>query len=446
MKGCVISAPMTGSGKTTVTLGLLTALRKRGMSVQPFKVGPDFIDPGLHELATGIPSHNLDGWMISRDWIERLFESAAFGKDVAVVEGVMGLFDGYDGKSEKGSTAEIALWLGLPVVLVVDASSMARSAAAIVQGFRLFDPRVKIAGVIFNRVASEKHYRILADAVSDVPLLGWLPANPKIKIPERHLGLLTAKDDVAKERVRAIGEFFETHVNVDVLLTAMEEPSPTNFPPQRRSGMPRRWEPSKGSSSGVRPRVAIAYDKAFSFYYHANRMALENAGAQIIKFSPIFDSALPAADLLYIGGGYPELYRNELEANAAMRAAIRRFIESGKKFYAECGGLMYLAESIGESEMVGVIPARIEMTERLVDFGYCEIRTNSQSILGPAGTVARGHQFHYSRCVGCNGQAYTVQQGLREYREGFILPNGIASYVHLHFLSNPDLAGNMLNS
>jgi len=282
---------------------------------------------------------------------------------------------------------------------------------------------------------------------------------------------LTAKEDVAKERVRAIGEFFETHVNVDMLLTAMEEPSPT----------PKRWEPPKatmsksrglygagqqietfdqnrpsasshlssaeeGSFSGVRPRVAIAYDKAFSFYYHANRMVLENAGAQIIEFSPIFDSTLPAADLLYIGGGYPELYRNELEANAAMRAAIRRFIESGKRFYAECGGLMYLAESIGESEMVGVIPARIEMTELLVDFGYCEIRTNSQSILGPAGTVARGHQFHYSRCVGCNGQAYTVQQGLREYREGFILPNGIASYVHLHFLSNPDLAGNMLNS
>ena len=192
--------------------------------------------------------------------------------------------------------------------------------------------------------------------------------------------------------------------------------------------------------------VALAHDKAFSFYYRANRLVLEDAGARIIEFSPISDREVPDADLLYIGGGYPELYRRELEANLAMRTSIRCFIESGKKFYAECGGLMYLAQSIDDAEMVGILPAKIEMTNRLVDFGYCEIRTNSDSILGPRGTTARGHQFHYSRCAGPSGTAYSVRQGSREYTEGFVFPNGVMSYIHLHFLSNPALARNMLNS
>src|SRR5437016_5522823 len=239
MKGCVISAPMSGSGKTTVTLGLLAALRKRGVKVQPFKVGPDFIDPGLHEIAAGVPSHNLDGWMLSWETNEALFARAAAGKDIAVVEGVMGLFDGFDGKSEQGSTAEMAVWLDLPVVLVVDAHAMARSAAAVVHGFRSFDPRVKLAGVIFNRVGGEKHYRILADAVTDVPILGWLPGNASVEIPERHLGLFTAKEDVVAERVGAIGEFFSAHIDVDLILEGS--------PPQLRRGKPR---PRSASPAG----------------------------------------------------------------------------------------------------------------------------------------------------------------------------------------------------
>src|SRR5438128_130224 len=433
MKGCVISAPMTGSRKTTVALGLLEPLRKRGLAVQPFKVGPDFIDPGLHEIAAGLPSHNLDGWMFPREANQGLFVRASEGKDLAIVEGVMGLFDSFDGKSETGSTAEMAKWLDLPVILVVDAHPMARSAAAIIRGFQSFDPAVKIMGVILNRVAGEKHYRLIADAVRDVPILGWLPADPSIDIPERHLGLFTAKEELTLSRIRAIGEFFEAHVDVENILS----PSP--------SGRGRRDSQRAGALVTRAKRVALAHDKAFSFYYHANRLELENAGAEIIEFSPLSDAEVPDADLLYIGGGYPELYRRELEANAQMRTSIRRFIESGRKFYAECGGLMYLAESIDEARMVGIVPVRIEMTGRLVDFGYCEIRTNSDSILGPRGTTARGHQFHYSRSTG-SGNGYSVKQGHREYSEGFIFPNGIASYIHLHFLSNPDLARNMLNS
>jgi cobyrinic acid a,c-diamide synthase len=436
MKGFVISAPMTGSGKTTVTLGLLAALRNRGVAVQPFKIGPDFIDPGLHEIAAGVPSHNLDGWMLSRETNEWFFAQATNGKEIAVVEGVMGLYDGFDGKSEHGSTAEIAKWLGLPVVLVVDAHAMARSAAALVLGFQQFDADVKIAGVIFNRVGGQGHYRILVDAMPEVPVFGCLPANPAVEISERHLGLLTAPE-VTMGKIRAIEEFLEKHLDIDRIVSSVGAVyDRTPF-----------VESAKNARSQTAPtvRVAIAQDEAFSFYYHANRIALQEAGGSLVEFSPLRDHEVPDADFLYIGGGYPELYRRELAANTAMRRSIRRFIESGKKFYAECGGLMYLAESIDDAEMVGVIPAKIQMTSHLVDFGYCEIATTQQSILGPAGTIARGHQFHYSRCSS-GGELYRVRQGPRDYCEGFVFPNGIASYIHLHFLSNPALARNMLNS
>jgi len=441
MKGLVISAPMSGSGKTTVTLGLLSVLRNRGIPVQPFKVGPDFIDAGLHEIAAGVPSHNLDGWMLSRETNECLFGTASKSKEVAVVEGVMGLFDGFDGATDRGSTAEMAKWLDLPVILVVDAHSMARSAAALIRGFREFDPGVKIAGIIFNRVGSKGHYEILQDAVHDVPLLGYLPADLSIEIPERHLGLLTAKEETTVAKIRSIGEFFAKHINLDVVLSTVGAVVPEG---KRKRGSA---QPPETAAPTVRnKRVALAHDKAFSFYYYANRMALEEAGADIIEFSPIADEELPEADVLYIGGGYPELYRAELEANASMRASVKRFIESGRTFYAECGGLMYLAESIDGARMVGVLPVKIEMTDRLVDFGYCEITTQGASIFGPAGITARGHQFHYSRAVGGTGQAYTVRQRQREYSEGYVFPNGIASYIHLHFLSNPAIAKNMLQS
>jgi cobyrinic acid a,c-diamide synthase len=440
MKGFVISAPMTGSGKTTITLGLLAALRNRGIATQPFKVGPDFIDPGLHHIASGVPSHNLDGWMVPRQVNESLFAAAGAGNEVAVVEGVMGLFDGFDGLSETGSTAQMAKWLGLPVILVVDAHGMARSAAALVQGFRSFDPDLKIAGVIFNRVASERHYRILADAVKDVPSLGWLPKNPAIEIPERHLGLLTGKEELPLSRIKTLGKFIAQHVNVDMVLAV------AGFVPKHLSGSVVDNGADSRTAAVFRTPVALAHDRAFSFYYHANRRAMEQAGAEIVEFSPLTDPEVPNADFLYIGGGYPELYRRELEANASMRSSIKRFIESGKKFYAECGGLMYLARSIEDSEMVGILENKIEMTEKLVDFGYCEVTTRVNSILGPAGTTARGHQFHYSRMPGPSGDLYAVNQSGRQYAEGFAFSNGIASYIHLHFLSNPAIVRNMLNS
>src|SRR5262245_21109138 len=275
MKAFLIAAPMTGSGKTTITLGLLSILRTRGLNVRAFKVGPDFIDPGLHELATGTPSHNLDGWMLSRSTNERLFTEVTTGADVAIVEGVMGLFDGFNGRSNEGSTAEMAQWLDLPIVLVIDANPFARSVAAIIHGMKTFDPSLKFAGVIFNRVAGEGHFRILADSVKDLPILGWLPVNPEIEIRERHLGLLTGHEAEAQVRIERIQEFVSRHLDVDRLLALVPN----------RATTPAVTQPL----SRKKFKIALASDPAFSFYYHANRMVLEGAGGEIVEFSPIRD-------------------------------------------------------------------------------------------------------------------------------------------------------------
>jgi cobyrinic acid a,c-diamide synthase len=463
VKGCVISAAMTGAGKTTITLGLLAALRRRGFDVQPFKVGPDFIDPGLHRLASGIPSHNLDGWMLNQQANERLFAMATAGKDSAIVEGMMGLFDGFDGRSESGSTAEMARWLGLKVVLVVDASGLGRSIAAIVRGIRDYDPHLDFAGVILNRVGGAGHFEILKDALDGFPILGWLPSEPAIEIPERHLGLMTAAESLPEERIQRIAEFLERHLDIPRLILALEtEPSPgasrrplpegegslslSSASEASRAPLPPGEVGPKGRVRVSRPRVALAYDKAFSFYYEANRLELEANGAEIVEFSPLSDRAVPEADLLYIGGGYPELYRDELAANTPMLESVRAYIRSGRRFYAECGGLMYLSESIDHVPMVGILPTRIEMTSRPVNFGYCDLTTGCDSILGPAETHARGHQFHYSEAKSESPESlYRVHQRTRDYQEGFVLPNGVASYVHLHFLSNPQIACNLLH-
>ena len=424
---------MTGAGKTTITLGLLAAFRSRGLKVQPFKVGPDFIDPGLHQIAAGVPSHNLDGWMLSREKNEWLFAQACAGKDVAVVEGVMGLFDGYDGKSDSGSSAEMARWLDLKVILVIDANSLGRSAAAVVQGMSSFDPHLEIAGVIFNRVAGPAHFEILADAVKGVPVLGWLPSDSSIEIPERHLGLMTAEEHLPQTRIRQIARFVEKHIDVNAVFAAL--------PPVQLPSVSLAFAPAQSRT------VALAHDAAFSFYYQANRLVLERAGAEIVEFSPLHGGRAPDADLLYLGGGYPELYRIALSENRSMLESVKRLVESGKRCYAECGGLMYLSQAIEGSPMAGILPTTIEMTANPVDFGYCEVTTQRDSILGPRGTTARGHQFHYSRVTRpAESPIYEVRQRTREFEEGFALPNAVASYTHLHFLSNLNLARNMLQS
>ena len=447
IKGFVVAGPASGVGKTTVTLALMAAFRKRGMQVQPFKCGPDFIDAGHHTRACRRSSRNLDGWMLPADKNRDIFCRNAAGTDVCMVEGVMGLFDGASGKSETGSTAEMAKLLGLPVVLVVDASKVARSVAALVRGFETFDPEVRILGVIFNKVAGPAHYAMLRDAVESacgaVPL-GYLPWDERIQVPERYLGLFTAGEDLLPDsKLSVLAEIAEGNIDLEKLLE-----SAASFGASLTAGYSAPISP--------RVRVGVARDRAFCFYYEDNLDALREAGADIVEFSPMNDAGLPAKlDALYLGGGYPELCAGPISANKGMIASVKKFADEGGSIYAECGGLMYLANQIvtrgGTAfPMAGILPLGVQMTDRLVNFGYAEVCLTTDCLWGAAGTRARGHSFHCSTIIepGPVDQAYTVRYtlGQREEAEGFHVKNVLASYIHLHFLSSPGLAGTFVEN
>lgn len=438
-----IAAPSSGCGKTTLTLALLAALRRRGVMVAPFKVGPDFIDPGHHARACGRISRNLDGWMCGEQWVRNTFAQGCIGAKLALIEGVMGLFDGAAGDSEVGSSAEVAKWLGSPVLLVIDARAQARSAAAVLQGFVQFDPQLRIAGVIFNRVGSPGHAAMLREAVASVaglpPVLGCLPRSEELALPERHLGLVTAEDAGRDQGYfTALADWVEAHVDLEALL-AVSGQAPLPEPAVSCSPIP-----------GPPVRIAVARDAAFCFYYPDNLELLEAAGAQLVFFSPLEDEQLPAGiDGLYLGGGYPELHAARLAANAGLRQQIRAEAAAGLPVYAECGGFMYLSETIDELPMVGVFPARARMLPQRRALGYREVTLSADSPLGPAGTRARGHEFHYSelelpdsipRCY-----RLSRRQGEAAGAEGYRLGNVLGSYIHLHFGSNPQLAEHFVN-
>src|SRR5712692_4532794 len=440
----VIAGVSSGVGKTTVTLGLLEALHRRGLAVQAFKVGPDFIDPAYHALATGRPSYNLDGWMCGREQVVATVGERAAQADLALVEGVMGCFDGTDGLTEDGSTAQIAKWLGAPVVLVLDAGALVRSAAALVLGFERFDPDLVLAGVIFNRTGGAVHRQWLAQAVTSACKarpLGALPSDSDVALPERHLGLVTAVEGGYSSELRQrLAGLIEAHVDIDTLVGLA------------RSEVARR-APSARSTT-VSATIAVARDRAFQFYYPDNLQALEHAGARLVFWSPMADQVLPEADGLYIGGGYPELYGHALAANAPMREAVRIFARSGRPVYAECGGLMYLAESLTDLDghvwpMAGVLPATVVMERGRLVIGYREVTLTSAGPLGPAGTRARGHEFHCSRlgdipAAVARLYAVTDGRGGTPRAEGFVIDGVLLSYVHLHFGSNPALAANFV--
>ena len=447
IKACVIAGTHSGCGKTSVSLGLMASLARRGLLVQPFKCGPDFIDPGHHALACAregkpVPSHNLDGWMLDESTNLDIFNRYAQGCDVAVVEGVMGLFDGFSGTGDEGSTSQMAKILGLPVILVVDARSMARSAAALVAGYADFDGDVNIAGVIFNRVGSDNHAELLVEAMSlvpDVPVLGCLRRDESLATPSRHLGLVMAGEDGADlGRYHRLADWAESGIDMDALLEAL---------PETEAVPPFEPVPEIGSVP-----IGLARDAAFSFYYEENLRMLREAGARLVEFSPMEDLHLPDnLSGLYLGGGYPQLYAFELGQNTRMRREIKEFCDSGRPVYAECGGFMYLMNDIitgrGRYAMAGVFPLRAEMGETFRSLGYREIRTRRDSPLGPAGGVARGHEFHYSAIQGeidhlavASIYAVSGRKGPVDAPEGFLHGNTLGSYVHLHFGSNPGLA------
>ncbi|MFA4943904.1 MAG: cobyrinate a,c-diamide synthase [Lentisphaeria bacterium] len=435
-----VAGTHSGAGKTTITLGLLAALRRRGLRVQPFKCGPDFIDPGHHREACGVASRNLDAWMMGEPAVRDSFSRAAAGADAAVVEGVMGLFDGAAADTLTGSTAQVCLLLGLPVILVIDARSMARSAAALVHGFATFEPGLRIAGVIANNVGSKDHRDLLATALAAAklpPLLGALPRRPEWGTTERHLGLVAhteAAHDAAWFDALAAG--LEKAVDLAALPTIPRPPAPPPLP---------HPPPAAGRRP---PRLGIARDAAFHFYYEDNLDALRAAGVELVEFSPLADSALPA-DLagLYLGGGFPEMFASTLAGNEGLRAGIRQFAASGRPVYAECGGLMYLCETLTDRDgatwpMCGVLPAQTRMQSQLRRLGYVEVESCASGIFGPAGTRLRGHEFHWSELAPA-AEAWApvfvgrFVRGRRAERLGIRRGNVWASYVHVHFASNP---------
>jgi cobyrinic acid a,c-diamide synthase len=437
----VVAGVASGVGKTTVTLGLLEAFRRRGLTVQAFKVGPDFIDPGFHALVTGRPSYNLDGWMCGRERVLDTVASHAADADLVLVEGVMGCFDGADGTSEDGSTAQVAKWLGGPVVLVIDAGSQSRSAGAVVLGFERFDPDLRIAAVIANRVGGEVHARWVHDAVASscraVPV-GAIPRDETLALPERHLGLVTAAEGpLTPDLRRRLAELIERSVDLDRLLQiaapvrdAAPAPPAPHVPP--------------------RVRIGVARDPAFQFYYAENLDRLRMAGAELVFWSPLADGEPPPVDGLYFGGGYPELHAARLAANADLRKAIRGFAEAGRPIYAECGGLMYLAEALEDFDgatypMVGVLPTTVRMRPRRLTLAYTEVVVTADAPIGRAGTTARGHEFHYSSLdpvPDAVPRVYRIgrRRGGDEGAEGYLVGRALMSYVHLHFASNLEIA------
>ncbi len=445
----LLAATHSGAGKTTLTLGLLAALARRGLRVQPFKCGPDFIDPSLHQIVAGRLSRNLDLRMCGPDYVRALFARQLETADIGLVEGVMGLFDG-----GLASPASLAKALGIPVALVVDAAGQGESVAAVVKGFETLDAELTLMGVIFNRVASPRHLELLTAAVQancKTPVLGHLPKNREFAIGGRHLGLRMGwESPLSAAQLELLAGTVARGIDLDLLL---DRAALAGRPGHREAAGGQRPEVAAvlaGQGQGrKRPRIGVARDRAFCFYYPDNLELLQAQGAELVEFSPLADRALPPGlDGLYLGGGYPELYAAELAANLPMREAIRAWSDSGRPLYAECGGFIYLCQGVVDREarfwpLAGVFPTRAVMRERLVGLGYREAEIIRPCLLGERGRLF-GHEFHYSEIESMPetvGRAFRLAEG-RE--EGYQIHNTLAGYLHLHFGRTPEAAGHLL--
>lgn len=449
MKAFVIAGTNSGCGKTTMTLGLLKALTNRGLAVQPYKVGPDYIDTAWHTRVSGVASRNLDAFMLPAETMRSLFYSHTSQADIAVIEGVMGLYDGYGVDPHYCSTAGLARDLNLPVILVVDGRAVSTSAAATVMGFQHFDPELNIAGVIFNNVNSDSHLDLIRAAVEkycQIPVLGRLPKLPEIELPERHLGLLTAQESSRFDpHWQTLAKAIEEHIDLDALLAisdiADQEAGFSEF------DFSEPEEPVAQAGLGL--TVALAHDNAFNFYYQDNLDLLEQQGATIVRFSPLEDVAVPECDLVYIGGGYPESYGAQLAQNQSMLASLRTLHQQGTPIYAECGGLMYLGDSLSDTNgdthpMVGILSGSSAMTKSLKRFGYCFAKANVDTVICPQQTVLRGHEFHYSEFTTELEPVFDMTKErdgdiISRWGGGYQVGNTLATYLHLHFAQQPEL-------
>jgi cobyrinic acid a,c-diamide synthase len=441
MPRVVIAAPGSGHGKTSVTTGLLGALRQRGLAVSPHKVGPDYIDPGYHALAAGRPGRNLDPWLVGEDQIVPMFTHGASTPapaDIAIIEGVMGLFDGASGRGDFASTAHVARLLGAPIVLVVDAAGVSSSAAALLHGFATWDQGTRIGGVIFNKVGSARHERLLRDAAdaAGVPVLGVIRRLGQLAVPSRHLGLIPAAElgGDAAAAVGALTAIVASGVDLEAVLrlarTASALPDTPDISAERTV------------VSAPRPRIAVAGGAAFTFGYAEHPELLAAAGAEVVTFDPVRDEKLPGdVHGLVIGGGFPEEHAADLSANASLRAEVAALAEAGAPVIAECAGLLYLSRSLDGHPMCGVLQVEGEMTSKLT-LGYRDAVAATASPLGPAGTRAHGHEFHRTaiRPAGQSANAWRWTASGSAVTEGFVRGRVHASYLHTHWAGLPGAA------
>jgi cobyrinic acid a,c-diamide synthase len=433
----VVAAPASGSGKTTVATGLMAALRRAGDKVAPFKVGPDYIDPGYHSVATGRPGRNLDPVMVGEHRVASLFAHGARGCDLAVVEGVMGLFDGRVDTEGIGSTAHVAKLLSAPVLFVVDARGQSRSLAALLHGFRGYDPTVRLGGVVLNQVGSARHEQVLRGACAEVGLevLGVLPRDDQFALPSRHLGLVTAAEHgpAATAAVAAIADAVARHVDLDAVRRLAAEVPAMAVP---------TWDPhAEVEPVDGTPTIAVAGGAAFTFGYAEQVELLTAAGADVVVVDPLRDEALPDGTAgLVLPGGFPEQHAAELSANEGLRAAVAALARAGAPVHAECGGLLYLANSLDGAPMCGVIDADGAMTP-LLTLGYRDAVAPQDSVLARAGSRITGHEFHRTALSVPHGAKPAWQwrgPDLRPVAEGFVLGRVHASYLHTHPASAPE--------
>ncbi len=445
----ILSGTSSRAGKTVVAIGLMRALSNRGYEVQPFKAGPDFIDPSFHLFATKQHSRNLDSFMMRREDVIEAFQRNSKHADIAVIEGTMGLYDSHDAVQERGSTAEVSKILRAPVILIANVERISRTAAPFVLGYKLFDRKVNISGVILNRVGSERHaekVRLAVEKLAKMNVLGVIPRDEEIKIPERHLGLVPAYE---REHIDALFErlakVVEEYVDVDEIVRIAKA-----APELREVEENPVFHPKKKFDVSL----GVVHDKAFTFYYQDNLDAFEANGAKIERINALDDASLPSVDALYIGGGFPEVFAEELEKNASLREEIRKFCDAGKPVYAECGGLMYLGRSIvtsdgKEHEMVGVLPIKTKMEARFQALGYAKRKVIASNPIAKKGSLLVGHEFHYSKVEPLRKLKYACKvtrgNGIDGY-DGILYKNTLAGYLHLHVLSYPAMVKNFLGA
>lgn len=449
MKKIMISAPTSSTGKTTIACGLMRALTNRGMKVQPFKVGPDYIDTEYHAKACRNKSRNIDEFMLPAEEIKYIFGKNSEGKDISIVEGVMGLYDGYGSSKDYCSSASISKLISCPVILVIDAKSMAASSAALVYGFKNIDMDVQIAGVIVNNVNTQSHYNILKQAIEEytgVPVLGRIPRDEEFGLSSRHLGLTPSFEiDELESKFDYVANKLEEYLDLDKILE-MAESGPNEYDKERRNSI-------KGMTS---IKLGLAYDKAFNFYYQDNLDLLEAMGVEFVKFSPLKDEKLPECQGLYIGGGFPEVFARELSYNESLLKDIKQKSIEGMPIYAECGGLMYLGSSVEDLEgnfysMTGIFEGVSHMQKKLQRFGYCSGTANENTVISKKGQVVKGHEFHYSTFEADMDNAYEMYKKMSNGEEkywggGYSSGNTLGTYLHTHFCGDYDIARNFIES